>query len=349
MLKALELWGRHLLVGLVSLFFGVRRRPVDLPNAPRILVVRLDERIGNLLLLVPLLDTLRQRFPQGRIELLASVKGRALLDGHSCIDEIIPFRKKALMAADGPLRTPFALRHRCYDLAMDASNPTDPSATQAILVRLSGARHTIGTDHPPFGRAFSAPVHIENPHAHEIDLRLALLTPLGDGPLSRRVFFDNIPALDPSSEVAAFLRDVSPNFVVINVGARTKDKMLDADAYAAIIDSVANAGFTPVITYGPREVEVARDAARRCGTPAPPTNLWELATTMAAARGVITCDTGPMHIAVGTGTPTCGIFVSTDPRRYGYGEAPHTWVELQHCDRMQWLAKICAWLETLER
>jgi ADP-heptose:LPS heptosyltransferase len=56
---------------------------------------------------------------------------------------------------------------------------------------------------------------------------------------------------------------------------------------------------------------------------APPTGLTDLADLMHCARAVVSCDTGPMHLAVAVGTPTCGVFVSTDPSRYGYAEAPN--------------------------
>ena len=78
---------------------------------------------------------------------------------------------------------------------------------------------------------------------------------------------------------------------------------------------------------------------------APPTDLSTLAALMAAARVVITCDTGPMHLAVAVGTPTCGLFVSTDPARYGYSEKPHCAVDARDGVGERTLAALSRWLD----
>src|SRR5688500_14739701 len=96
--KRLERLGRWLLVVVLGRLLLVRRRQVTLPEKPRLLVVRLDERLGNLLMTTPLLKSLRARFPAATIDLLASAKNAALLAGHPALDRVIPFRKRALFA-----------------------------------------------------------------------------------------------------------------------------------------------------------------------------------------------------------------------------------------------------------
>jgi ADP-heptose:LPS heptosyltransferase len=82
-------------------------------------------------------------------------------------------------------------------------------------------------------------------------------------------------------------------------------------------------------------------------TLAPPTGLWELAHLLNAARAVVTCDTGPMHLSVAVGTPTCGIFVSTPPPRYGYPDAPHAAVDAREREHDAWLAEVGSWLSSI--
>lgn len=345
MLKRIELWGRKLLVILVGVLLGVRQRKVELPQAPRILVVRLDERVGNLLLLTPLLATLRARFPSAEIDVLGNARGALLLERHPAVSSFSPFRKRAIFATDGPLRTPLTLRRRRYDLAIEASNPTDPSATQALLVRFSGAHHTIGSRHGPFAPLFSAPVTIEDARAHEIDLRLQLLAPLGPGAVVRATSLGALAEPAADSPVAALARD-GALYAVLNVGARLTSKQLAAADYAALADLVAAAGLRCVITYGPAERPLADDVARLAprAVLAPPTALHELAALMRAAQAVVSCDTGPMHLAVAAGTPTCGIFVSTEPARYGYADAPHLRLDLRDDTLAAKLPAVWRWL-----
>jgi ADP-heptose:LPS heptosyltransferase len=343
LIKTAERLGRRLIVGALGCLLAVRRRQVVLSDDPTILVVRLDERVGNLLMLVPLLDSLRRRFTRARIDVLGSVKGGALLDGHPCVHTYLPFHKWALLAADGPLAMAWRLRRRRYDLVIDAANPTDPSTTQAILVRLSGAHHTVGTDHPGFGRLYSAPVHLTDPSAHEIDLRLALLRPVPGEIISRAVYLARPPPPDGALKVLIDGLN-GQEMGIVNVGARIADKMLPVSVYAQLAELVAGTGLAAVITYGPTERRLAEAvcAACPCSTLAPPTSLWQLAALCRRARLVITCDTGPMHIAVATGTPTCGIFLSTDPARFGYREPPHLAVEARAGD---WLSAVAAWTQ----
>jgi heptosyltransferase III len=348
LVKKLERLGRRLLVDLLGVLLHARRRPVRLPDAPRILVVRLDERVGNLLLLLPLIESLRLRFPKGRIDLLASVKTESLVAGHPCLSTYLPFRKQALFATDGPLRTPARLRRGRYDLAIDAANPTDPSTTQVILTRLSGAKHTVGVDLPGFGRLFTAPVALADAAAHEIDLRLALLAPVPGDAMSRRMRLDKLPALGVASAPIRFLASPGAEHrVVVNLGARLSEKRLTAETYAAIAEAIEARLARVIFTYGPREAALAERVSRLCpgALLAPPTTLVELGHVFKASRAVVTCDTGPMHLAVAVGVPTCGIFVSTEPARYGHADAPHLVVDARSRAPEIWLADLVAWLK----
>jgi ADP-heptose:LPS heptosyltransferase len=337
----LEKWGRELLIAVLGLLFRVRRGPVQLPEAPAIIVLRLDERVGNLVMLTPLLASLRARFPAGRIELLAHHRGRALLGAHPALDRFIPFDKRRLLAAHGPLAAPFVLRRGRYDLAIDAANPTDPSTTQAILVRLSGARHTVGFAEGAFARFYSAPVRGAGAGPHEIDMRLALLAALPGERVVRETSLMPLPS--PSAPLVDL---VASPYGVVNIGARLGDKRLDAEAYAAVARRVAEAGLACLLLYGPDERELAGVVATMVpgARLAPPTSLIDLAVLAQHARVFVTCDTGPMHVAVAAGAPTCGLFVSTDPTRYGYAEPPHAAVDTRGRAAAAWLGDVDRWL-----
>jgi heptosyltransferase III len=331
--KQLERHGRRALAWLVALLFGQARRAVTLPAAPRILVVRLDERLGNLLMTLPLLESLRERYPDARIDLLGQARNQALLSAQPALDRFLPYRKRAIFSAHGPLLTIVGLRRERYDLALDATNATDPSLTQALLVRCSGARTTVGYATGVGAGLYNAVVPASGPH--EIDMRLALLVPLpGAGQV--RLPRLHLPATPPRRDALA----------VVNVGARLVDKRLPDSLYARLAGACADAGHEVLITYGPAERSMAEAAARMepRARLAPPTRLDELATLFAGAGRVVTCDTGPMHLAVALGTPTLGIFVSTDPARYGYALAPHAVVDARQRPAEEVLSLARAWL-----
>ncbi len=349
-LKRLELLGRRLLVAVAALLLGVRRHTLTLSETPRILVVRLDERLGNLLLLTPLLDSLRARFPLARIEVLVNARGVEIIGRHPAVDEAIAFRKRALAQPDGPLRTPVQLRARHYDLVIDAANPTDPSATQALLVRFAGARYTVGPTSAGFGRLYAAPVVIDPSELHEIDLRLQLLRPVPGSACVRAMSAPLFPVPAVGSALERWRKDLAKNrWGVLNVGARLTEKRLDAAAYARLGETMAQEGIAPVVTYGPSERELAREVVSRVATArlAPPTDVAQLAWIMRQACCVVSCDTGPMHLAVSLRTPTCGIFVSTDPRRYGHATPPHAVIDGRKSTVAAWRPELARWLAKL--
>ncbi|MBC7794470.1 MAG: glycosyltransferase family 9 protein [Clostridia bacterium] len=342
-LKRLELLGRRFLTWSTASLLGAPRRKVDLSEQPRILVVRLDERVGNLVLLTPLLTTLTERFPGAVVEVLGYAKTRALLEHHPAVSAVHAFDKRSLFSSHGPLGIFGFLRARAFDLVIDASNPTDPSFTQALITRFAGARYSVGPAQGAFERLYTSPVAISN-EGHEIDLRLQLARDLPGGPT-----LTHAPTLgsqgEPSSTVRQFVKAL-PTFVVLNLGARIKEKWLAPETYAELAEAVMKRGFACVLTWGPVEKALATQTLQR--TPgaklAPPTNLADLAYVLRNAKAVVTCDTGPMHIAVAVGTPTCAIFVSTDPARYGYDSPPHRAVESRD---PAWRVRVFAWLETL--
>lgn len=339
-LKRLERGGRRFLVACVAWLLSAKRHAVTLPDAPRILVVRLDERVGNLVLLTPLLATLRERFPKAVIDVLGYAKTRVLLERHPMVSEVLAFDKRALLSARGPLRIFGFLRRRKYDLVIDAANPTDPSFTQALVTRFSGGQSTIGSAHGNFNRLYSAPATIRDDGAtHEIDLRLQLLAPVpGDG-VVRATSLDLGP---PSEPVRQFITE-SGRYGVLNLGARIREKWLSTEEYTALANAMADQRLACVLTWGPQEHDLAMAvrAASRNARMAPPTNLADLAAIMKAAICVVTCDTGPMHVAVAVGAPTCAIFVSTEPGRYGYAAPPNMSLTRASTD---WLGNVIAWL-----
>jgi heptosyltransferase III len=345
LIKDLERLGRRALVALASTCLAIPRRTITLDSHPHFLVVRLDERLGNLLLLTPLLTSLRLRFPQGEITVLANGRGHAILATHPAVSRFLPFTKAAIFSAAGPFGTIWRLRRLHCDVAIDAANPTDPSVTQALLVRFSGAEHTIGPDRSWFGQLYSAPAKITEGNAHEIDLRLQLLGPLPGNEQTRTMSVPPLAAGQAVRELIAALQNTP--FGIVNVGARLRAKQLNTAQFGTVLMALVGAGLRPVVVYGPGEQALATALGQFLPSAiiAPPTGIGDLAELMKAARVVVSCDTGPMHLAVALGTPTCGIFLATDPLRYGHTSPPHSVVDARGRATETWLPELAQWLQ----
>ena len=186
------------------------------------------------------------------------------------------------------------------------------------------ATHSVGPGGSVFAPMYTAAVAPPPQLQHEIDLRLHLLTALPGAGHSRQTSCAPLPPLAPSAPLALWAARLPANgWMVVNLGARLAPKRLSAAAYAELAALVESTGHCPVFTWGPSEHQLMADTrmlAPAAARLAPPTDLTALAQVLQRARAVISCDTGPMHLAVACGTPTCGLFLSTEPERYGYTE-----------------------------
>jgi ADP-heptose:LPS heptosyltransferase len=337
--KRLERIGRRLLGLLLGLLLPVRRRAVALGPTPRILVVRIDPRLGNAVLTTPLLTSLRGRYPHARLELLAAPPTERLLRGHPALDAIHSLRKRPWLGRLGLLRSLCALRRgEAFDVVIDAGNPTDPSFTQALIVRVVRARARVGTV-GPFARVYSSPAPLDGHGPHEIDLRNAVLSVLPGSFSNRAVSLQ--PQAPPASR--------HPQRLGGKVGAGRRDKLPPQQWMRELLGRVRAHGFAPLLLFGPGErawaEALAADGAEEL---APDTTVDELIALLPTGRGLLSADSGPMHLGVALGVPTCGLFVSTEPARYGYAEPPHAAVDLRA--GLDTVARgVDAWLETLSR
>jgi heptosyltransferase-3 len=337
--KGWERSGRRLLVAVAARLWPAKPSALRLPVAPKILLLRVDPRLGNLVLLTPVLTSLRRRFPAAQIDVLGHPQGAAVLATHPDLSAFIAYRKAALLHPEGPLATLWRLRRRAYDVCMDLSNPTDPSATQMLLARASGARVTVGASAPGCAGLLHYAVDVTQAGAHEIDKRLGLLAPLPGTVLVRALSLGTL-ALPRASNVPAFVQNcLKSAYGVLNLGARLAEKRLQPADYAAVGQVLATAGLRPVLTFGPQEFGLAQAVARLCPETivAPRTNVAELAHLMQGAVCVVSCDTGPMHLAVALRRPTFGLFVATDVARFGHSDWPHACAAVAGRDRSVWL------------
>ena len=98
--KRLEIWGRHQLATLVDLLlFQYPRSPLVDDELRRVLVVRFDRRVGNLLLLTPMLAALKRRLPDCDIDMVVHADMARVVHAHPALARIFPFRKWALLSS----------------------------------------------------------------------------------------------------------------------------------------------------------------------------------------------------------------------------------------------------------
>jgi ADP-heptose:LPS heptosyltransferase len=196
------------------------------------IVILKRDKVGDMLLVTPMLAHLRRSLPQAEIHMLANDYNAWVLDGNADIDRLWVYPRVRHGASLRPLavleqlRQVWQLRRQRFDVAIAAGGVVSPRAV-ARLIRL-GARRTIafagsGPDAAdPVFRSLSDPVAFDRAF-HEVESNLRLLGPIGVA----------MPALAPRPQLAlgADWRDagaawllqqglVARRFIVIGLNAR---------------------------------------------------------------------------------------------------------------------------------
>ncbi len=305
------------------LFSERTSRPVPAERADRILVVRVDERVGNLVSLQSLLDALRHALPGAKLGLLSSSRAAQVADRLQGIDWLHKLDKRWFFKRHGLWRKKISeVRSIGYQVALDASAWHEFSFTHAALTYYSGAPVRIGFDRGIKGGFHTILVTPGPPGEHELAQRMRLVRPLGiemEPPELRSSMGEE---QREGWEKWLTEKGAGRPRVAIWAGSRKQERRWPLDYYIALGRRLLSSGAgSLVVLWGPGE-EVLRDrlvsAIPKGLIAAPKTSLEELAALMRGVDLVVTNDTGPMHLAVAVETATVCFFASGDPGRWGH-------------------------------
>lgn len=292
----------------------------DLSGAARILVVRLDNRLGNLLLLTPFLQRLRESLPAAHLGFASGEAYAAVLRGWPWIDEWIA-QPKRRHAAFPPLFLPWVagLRRRGWDTAFEASNPDTHSFYNCLLALASGAPERVGFDHPRSRRALTRIVPAPEAGLHFSLAPLRLLRALGATAPAAPMRCPTTTAPSPSFAAWRTREGIGRGHLVIHLGGRST-KAWPEEGWVRFLPEVMRTVAGPVVLVAGPSEQARLTALWRAPGPrplrAPLLTGPDLILLLQEAAGFVGCDSGVMHLAVAVGTPTTAIFFRSNPWHY---------------------------------
>lgn len=317
-------------------------------GVPRLLVVRLDNRLGNLLLLTPFLRRLRESFPTARLGFVSGEAYVTVLRSWPWIDEWI-VQPKRRHAAFPPLFLPWVgdLRRRGWDVAFEASNPDTHSFYNCLLALAAGAPERIGFDHPRSRRVLTRAVAPPEADLHFSLAPLRLLRVLGATAPAAPMRCPAATAPSPAFASWCEHEGIRAGHVVVHLGGRGT-KAWPEEAWARLLPEVMRVAAGPVVLVaGPTE-QARLDALWRAPGPrplrAPILSGSDLVLLLRDAAGFVGCDSGVMHLAVAVETPTTAIFFRSNPWHYAPLGAEHRTVLLAD----PWRVSEDAWTRPVE-
>ena len=299
----------------------------------RILVLRPNHRLGNTLLITPLLGELERRFPGAEVDVVTGCEAAPeIFAGFRQVRRIYQLTRRP---GHHPLRlwqAVRAMRRARYDLAIDC---VKGSRSARILLRWSGARQWIA---PPFDEADTraagpewqavwakAPGHfaLDAVHALRHALGSHRLAPDWSPPRLRiKLREDEVQegreALDDLLGESGGIDHGGP--VVAIFPNATGNKRLSGEWWQQFIDALQRRD--PSLRF--IEVVAAHGASQLDGRlPAYfSSDVRRMAGLIRQCDAYISGDCGVMHLACASGTPTLGLFTRPNLTRYRpYG--PH--------------------------
>ncbi len=287
----------------------------------RILVI-VTRRIGDVLLALPLVSSLKSAWPAARIDMLVFKGTDGVLAGNPLLNEVIavPPSQSAIQT----LRFARGLWRR-YDLAI-CTSPSDRPTLYAWLagrnrigIMASGAKHA-------WKRALLhaiVPFDDNNTHTVVQNLRLADLLDVPrrfDMPIGRTG--------DDERQLEALFPDFrNTRFAVLHLYPKFAYKMWDPIQWQELASWLKEQGIAVVLSGSGDPQELAyvsefADSHSRAGE-SPPLNLAgklsfaQLALLLERAAVYIGPDTVTTHLAAALGAPTLALFGPSNPVKWG--------------------------------
>jgi ADP-heptose:LPS heptosyltransferase len=300
-------------------------------NVRRILLIRPNHRLGNNVLMTPLLTEIEALFPQARIDVLTG--GRASHDlyaGFPQIASVHAFPAWSYIHPGKTLTIIRRIRQESYDLAID---PIPRSRSARLLLGLVNAQYKLGyrwgrrwRDAPltHMANTHTAPKHLGQMPVHlvrslcgnasmrtpTLDLRLSE----AEKSMGKRLLHRALGEISRLSQ---------PGLRVLRIGvygSATGKKQYSPRWWSAFLDDLQRGlEATPheLIELLPHD---GRSTFAGCMPSLLSNRLRELGAVLSALDVFITADCGVMHLSSAAGTQTIGLFKVTDAARYGpYG------------------------------
>jgi ADP-heptose:LPS heptosyltransferase len=284
--------------------------PIDKNAIKRILLVRINYRIGNILFTTPLLNALEKTFPNAKIDMMLGAPFiSSLIEGMPQVNKVYAFPRELLKQPIKVLELRRELKNNHYDLLV---TPSLMSSSDTLFTFLVSAKYKVGFYAPdvfsPLTHAVPFPENIE----HEALKPLALMG-----------LFENISEEDMRSTLDIRLsqeekeggeNDIPSHSIGIFRDARN-EKKIDDDWWRALIEALhtMDTSLNFIDILDPNNTIALEEGMSTISEK----NLRTLAAKISNLDAFICGDTGPMHLASASGTATIALFKATSPTLYG--------------------------------
>ncbi len=260
--------------------------------------------IGDCILTLPVLDALKENFPQALFTVMVGPKARELFVGDNRVERLITYEKKKSWRDNAKFT--LDLREERFDIVVDLRNTAFPLFLKSRLKTM------------PFLRIPRDLTHMKERHMY----RLKSVLDFRESKNRLSIFTSQMG----KEYVEKILKDEgvlsSDKLFFISPGAANTIKQWNADSFSRVADKLIVEFSAKIIFVGDDKdkpvVEgiisgMKHKSVNLCGK----VTLRELSFLLGKAALLISCDSAVMHLGSYLNIPVFVIFGPTDPLKYG--------------------------------
>ncbi len=300
----------------------VSNEPIPTESIHRILVIRINYRIGNILFTTPLLRALEQRFPHAKIDIIiGAAYCIPLLKGFKIVENVFDFPRKLLKNPLHAYRYIQQLRSTPYDLVI---NLNTGSASDRGATFLARGTYKLGFNASGNWSPLTHVVDIPRGNIHEALKPLYLMHAFGNQPhdfpqimdiaLSHEERINGLSELKKRLSSQGYHWQDGVKIIGLFRDARFEKKIDNSwwkQWHAQMKHLNPNAVFIDILS--PDVKEKLEDNMYTLKE----SNLRILGSILSQMNLFVCGDTGPMHLASASMVPTVALFKATAPELYG--------------------------------
>ncbi len=287
----------------------------------RILVIKLSA-IGDVILSIPSLRALRQKFPDAWITVLVGRKSRRIIRNCPYVNDTLVYEDAlSQKRTGGMIKMARLLAKEDFDIVVDLQN----NKVSHLLSYLCGARIRLGHDNRKWSFLLNKKAkESSNATFPPLEHQFKVLKLLGLETFDKRL--ELWTEKEEDQKVNEFLQSqwVAPSqtLVGINPGSslRWPTKQWPIENFAKLCDELAKRNIRVVITGSSEDSEIAEElfhlTRNKPINAVGKTSITELVSLIRRCQVFISSDSAPMHIAASVDVPLLAIFGPTDPKRH---------------------------------
>jgi len=304
---------------LLCLFLSINklRGHKKIHNYNKILIIQLWG-IGETILALPAIESLRNKYKKGNIDILVTSRNKEIFYRNKNIDNI-----KVLGLNPFSIKLFILKNFKKYDIVIDMEEYLN---TSAIIAFFTG-KERIGYSHGIRSNLYTETVPY-NDKQHVVYTFLDLLKPLGI-----KKFIDKLPRLNYSNSDKNNINRLLKNYKIneknllvgFGVGAAesAKSRMWPKERFAKLADYLIKKYNAKIILIGNKEekrlineLQGLTENKNNSYNLAGKINVREMFYLISLCKLFIGNDSGPMHVATAQGVTTIGLFGCNLPIRF---------------------------------